>query len=177
MKGKLLAMLLVISALSAGCSQENANNEAQAPQESVDIKELVNDYTVRKAKAASASITSSELIVTDEDEKVTTYDLPEDEFFVSIAPFVNTTHPCDIHSLTGCQGELIEEDFDVHIEDSEGNVVLDEVKTTEANGFMDLWLPRNDTFTVTITQDTKETVSEITTFDQDNTCITTMRLE
>ncbi|PIC69846.1 hypothetical protein CSV77_11275 [Sporosarcina sp. P16b] len=177
MKSKMMAMLLLITALLVGCSKENANNEEQAPQESVDIKELVNDYTVRNAVAASASITSSELIVTDDDKKVTTYDLPEDEFFVSIAPFVNTTHPCDIHSLTGCQGELVEEDFDVHIEDSEGHVILDEVKKTEANGFIDLWLPRNDTFTVTIKQDTKKTVSEITTFDGDNTCITTMRLE
>ncbi|WP_233191579.1 hypothetical protein [Sporosarcina sp. P18a] len=41
----------------------------------------------------------------------------------------------------------------------------------------EIWLPRNDTFTVTIKQDTKETVSEITTFDGDNLCITTMRLE
>lgn len=175
MKVKLIAMLLLITALTVGCSNEKASNEAPEPE--VDIKELVNDYTVRNAVAASASITSSELIVTGDDKKVTTYDLPEDEFFVSIAPFVNTTHPCDIHSLTGCQGELVEEDFDVHIEDSEGNVVLDEMKTTEANGFIDLWLPRDDTFTVTIKQNAKETVSEITTFDGDNTCITTMHLE
>ncbi|PIC99576.1 MULTISPECIES: CueP family metal-binding protein [unclassified Sporosarcina] len=180
MKGKLMAILLLITALSVGCSNENANNEVQPspkPQETVDIKKLVKDYTVRNAVAASASITSSELIVTDDDKNVTKYDLPEDEFFVSIAPFVNTTHPCDVHSLTGCQGELVEEEFDVHIEDSEGNVILDDVKTTEANGFIDLWLPRDDTFTVTIKQDARETVSEITTFEGDNTCITTMRLE
>ena len=175
MKVQLIAILVLITALSVGCSNEKASNETQKSE--VDIKELVNDYTVRNVVAASASITSSELIVTGDDKKVTTYDLPEDEFFVSIAPFINTTHPCDIHSLTGCQGELVEEDFDVHIVDSEGNVVLDEVKTTEANGFIDLWLPRDDTFTVTIKQDAKETVTEITTFDGDNTCITTMHLE
>lgn len=175
MKMKLIAVLLLITALSVGCSNEKANTETQELE--VDIKELVNDYTVRNAVAASASITSSELIVTDDDKNVTTYDLPEDEFFVSIAPFVDSTHPCDIHSLTGCQGELVEEDFEVHIEDSEGNVILDEIKTTETNGFIDFWLPRDDTFTVTIKQDNKETVSEITTFDGDNTCITTMQLQ
>ncbi|PIC96818.1 hypothetical protein CSV69_04700 [Sporosarcina sp. P26b] len=175
MKMKLIAVLLLITALSVGCSNEKANTETQEPE--VDIKELVNDYTVRNAVAASASITSSELIVTDDDKNVTTYDLPEDEFFVSIAPFVDSTHPCDIHSLTGCQGELVEEDFEVHIEDSEGNVILDEIKTTETNGFIDLWLPRDDTFTVTIKRDNKETVSEITTFEGDNTCITTMQLQ
>ncbi|WP_303969224.1 CueP family metal-binding protein [Sporosarcina ureae] len=175
MKIKLIAALLLITALSVGCSNEKANTETQESE--VDIKELVNDYTVRNAVAASASITSSELIVTDDDKNVTTYDLPDDEFFVSIAPFVDSTHPCDIHSLTGCQGELVEEDFEVHIEDSEGNVILDEIKTTETNGFIDFWLPRDDTFTVTIKQDNKETVSEITTFDGDNTCITTMQLQ
>jgi len=166
-------MLIVITALSVGCGNEDVKQEVQ---KSPDVKELVHAYTVGDEKAASASITSSELIVTGENKEVKTYNLPKDEFFVSIAPFVNTTHPCDIHSLTGCQGELVEEDFNVHIEDSEGNVVLNEKKKSEANGFIDLWLPRNDTFTVTIKQDNKETTSEITTFDGDNTCITTMQL-
>lgn len=181
MRLKLIAMLLLITALSVGCSNESANEEAQKPADNqveseVDVKELVNDYTIRKAQAASASITSSELIVTGDDKQVTTYDLPEDEFFVSIAPFDKVTHPCDVHSLTGCQGELVEEDFDVYIEDSAGNVIMDETKTTETNGFIDFWLPRDETFTVTIKQDGKETTSEITTFDGDNTCITTMQL-
>ena len=116
MRLKLIAMLLLITALSVGCSNESANEEAQKPADNqveseVDVKELVNDYTIRKAQAASASITSSELIVTGDDKQVTTYDLPEDEFFVSIAPFDKVTHPCDVHSLTGCQGELVEEDL------------------------------------------------------------------
>src|SRR5699024_11690022 len=60
-----------------------------------------------------------------------------DEFFVSIAPFVETTHPCTNHSLTGCQGELVEKEFDVYIEDEEGNVVVDETMTSLKNGFID----------------------------------------
>ncbi|AXH99136.1 hypothetical protein DV702_04930 [Sporosarcina sp. PTS2304] len=166
---------LLMALLSAGCSNEQTNDDTPSPE--VEIKQLVNDYTVRNAVAASASITSSELIVTDENKQVTTYDLPEDEFFVSIAPFVTSTHPCDIHSLTGCQGELVEEEFTVHIKDSQGHVVVDEIKKTEANGFIDLWLPRDETFTVTISQDDKKSVSDITTFDGDNTCITTMQLQ
>ena len=183
MNYKGIVMIALVSVLTVGCSNERVNTDTVSTdavsndsQSSVEIKELVHDYTVGKAEAASASITSSELIVTAENDEVTTYDLPEDEFFVSIAPFDSTTHPCDIHSLTGCQGELVEEDFDVLIEDSKGNVVLDEHKKTEANGFIDLWLPRDDTFTVTISQNDKKTTSEITTFDGDNTCITTMQL-
>lgn len=102
--------------------------------------------------------------------------MPEDEFFVSIAPFLNETHECDIHSLTGCQGELVDTEFDVLIKDSDGELLIDEEKQTEANGFIDVWLPRDDTYTVTIKQDGKETSSEIFTFDGDKTCITNMQM-
>jgi len=171
----MIVILALVPLLFAACSSENGGNQAKNA-DTADIKALVHDYTVGNVEASAASITSSELIVTDEKGKEITYGLPDDEFFVSIAPFINETHSCDIHSLTGCQGELVNEDFKVHVEDSSGNVVLDEMKQTEANGFIDLWLPRNDTFNVTITQDGKKTTSEVSTFDGDNTCITTMQL-
>lgn len=173
MKLKLISILVFVSIVLIGCS---SGDEANEVENSTNIKKLVHDYTVGNVEAASASITSSELVVTDENQEVTKYELEGEDFFVSIAPFINETHPCDIHSLTGCQGELVEEDFNVHIEDSEGNVILDEVKQTEANGFIDLWLPREDTFNVIITQGDRETTSEISTYDGDNTCITTMQL-
>ena len=175
MRLKWISLVGFMLVVLVGCSSESGNKEAENAN-ATDIKQLVQDYTVGNVEAASASITSSELIVTDENEKVVTYELPEEEFFVSIAPFINETHPCAIHSLTGCQGELVEEEFNIHIEDSKGNVILDEKKQTEANGFIDLWLPRDDTFSVVITQDDKKTSSEISTFEGDDTCITTMQL-
>ncbi|MED4017897.1 CueP family metal-binding protein [Sutcliffiella sp. NC1] len=159
-----ICFLLILGACS--------NNETKT----VDIKQLVNEYSVGSFEEVSASITSHELIVTEEDEEVTTYELPKEEFFVSIAPYVEKTHPCAIHSLTGCQGELVEQEFDVYIEDENGNVVVDETITSLENGFIDLWLPRDQTFQVTIEYDGKETKSEISTFEGDNTCITTMQL-
>jgi len=159
----------------AGCGGEGDSEEAKNI-DTKEVKELVQDYTTRNLQAESASITSTELVVQDKDKQERVYDLPEDEFFVSIAPFINETHPCDIHSLTGCQGELVEQEFDLQIKDSTGNIILDEMKRTEANGFIDLWLPRNETYNVIITQDGKTTESEISTFEEDNTCITTMQL-
>lgn len=173
MKLKIIGILMLISVILVGCNNETTKDEVK---NTTDIKKIVHDYTVRNTVAASASITSSELIVTEENDEVTTYKLPDDEFFVSIAPFINTTHPCDIHSLTGCQGELVKEDIHVLIEDSEGNVIIDETKQTEANGFIDLWLPRDETFDIIMTQDEKESSSTISTFDGDNTCITTIKL-
>ncbi|WP_313894028.1 CueP family metal-binding protein [Psychrobacillus sp.] len=171
-KGLFLAFVLVLSLVLVAC-----NGDSSAPNEEgkQDIKEKVHAYSVGTFEDVTASITSHELIVTD-NGKETSFDLPEDEFFVSIAPFVSSTHECGIHSLTGCQGELVEKDFDVHIQDAEGNVVMDETITSFENGFIDLWLPRDRTYQVKIDYDGKTVESELSTFKGDNTCVTTMQL-
>lgn len=170
---------VLLTVFLAACGQDKAEapeNEPVNESETADIKEKVHEYSTGNfGDNVTASITSHELIVT-EDGKETKYALPEDEFFVSIAPFVATTHECAIHSLTGCQGELVEKDFGVHIEDEDGNVVVDEVITSPENGFIDLWLPRDKNYSVKISHDGKTVESEISTFEGDNTCITTMQL-
>src|SRR5699024_7493731 len=145
------------------------NDAGNAPQasETKDIKELVQNYSVGDIENEQASISSHELIVTDSEDNQLTYELPEDEFFVSIAPFINQTHPGDIHSLTGCQGEMVNEEFEVYIEDSNGNVVVEQTMKTPANGFIDLWVPRDDTYQVTIKHEDKITESEFSTFEND----------
>lgn len=171
-KGLLLVLGLLLSLVSVAC-----NNENNAPKEAgkQDIKEKVHTYSVGTHQDETASITSHELIVTNNGKK-TSFELPEDEFFVSIAPFVENTHECAIHSLTGCQGELVEKDFNVLIQDKEGNVVMDKAISSLKNGFIDLWLPRDRTYQVKIEYDGKTAESEISTFKDDNTCITTMQL-
>ncbi len=148
----------------------------ETTEEPKNIKELVHDYSVDNLTAEAASINSKELIV-QKSNKETTYELPEDEFFVSIAPYFNETHPCAIHSLTGCMGELANEEFDVYIEDEEGNVIVDETLESLDNGFIDLWLPRDKTYQITIEKDGKSQTSEISTFEGDDTCVTTIQLE
>ncbi len=177
LKMKLLAfiglsvILIGTSLFFEGNSKELKENEVQ------NIKELVQDYSVGNIKNQSASITSHQLIVTESDDNEITYALPDDEFFVSIAPYINETHPCAIHSLTGCTGELTDEEFSVYIEDKEGNEILNQTLKSHANGFIDIWLPRDKTYHVTIEHDGKIAESEISTFEQDNTCIATMQLK
>lgn len=79
--------------------------------------------------------------------------------------------------MTGCQGELTEEEFDVYIEDEDGNVVIDEQMVTQENGFIDLWLPREKTYQVKIAHGDKSVEAEIGTSKKDPTCITTMQLQ
>lgn len=150
-------------------------SDAQGETETEDIKEMVLGYSTDKMTAEAASIDSEKLVVMENGQE-TAYTLPEEEFFVSIAPFKESTHPCAIHSLTGCQGEMVEEEFDVLIEDSKGEVIVDEKMKTFENGFLDFWLPRDETFTVSLTHEGKTVTSELTTFEGDNTCITTIQL-
>ena len=67
-------------------------------------------------------------------------------------------------------------EFDVYIEDIDGNEILDQSLKTQSNRFIDLWVPRDKTYRVTITYDGKMAESEFSTFENENTCITTMQL-
>lgn len=181
MKNKMMLLGVggVVIAAIGGFLLFNGPEKKQADQNVLDtqsIKQMVHDYSVGKLTAESASITPRELIVNggSADEKV--YPLPQEEFFVSVAPYMDQTHPCQVHSLTGCQGELTEQEFQVTVTDLEGNAVVDQVMKSEANGFIDLWLPREQTYRMTIEYEGKTAESQISTFDTDNTCITTLSL-
>lgn len=173
MKMKLSIFMLSLSVLLVACSDDTNHVEEGYTD---DIKGLVHEYSIGDIKNETASITSEELIITNSNESETVYSLPEDEFFVSIAPYINETHPCTNHSLTGCQGEMVEEEFDVYIEDMEGNVMLEDTLKTQANGFIDLWLPRDETYNITIYHGGKKVESKFSTFEEDGTCITTLQL-
>ena len=177
MKLKMLISTIFAVVLMTACSEEiKVEENSSKKTESKEIKELVQDYSARNVAADSASITSKQLLVKESDGTEQVYDLPKDEFFVSIAPYINETHPCENHSLTGCQGEMVSEEFDVYIEDAKGNVLVDDILRTEENGFIDLWLPREQTFQVKIEHQGKAVESEFSTFENDGTCITTMKL-
>ena len=92
MKNKVFAVIGVVCAV-IGLSFFIFDNESNPEKNEVhDIKELVNKYSVGDIKNQTASITSHQLIVTDSDGSQLSYDLPENDFFVSIAPYVNETH-------------------------------------------------------------------------------------
>lgn len=178
MKIKLLAITLFTATMLFACSNESSNSAETTTnvEEAKDIKELVNDYSVGNLKDVTASITSTHLITKDSKGKEEVIELPEDEFFVSIAPYINETHPCKDHNLTGCQGEMVNKEFDITIKDSEGNIIVNDKMKTQANGFIDLWVPRDQTYEITIKHEGKKVDSTFSTFEEDGTCITTFKL-
>lgn len=103
--------------------------------------------------------------------------LPEDSFYVSIAPYVNETHACTFHSLTTCLGELQNTPLELTITDVEsGEVVVRDITATADNGFVGAWLPRDHDFLVRIVSAQGFAEQQISTGEEDPTCITTMQL-
>jgi hypothetical protein len=153
----------------------NQNNRYEK-MDSEDVKQLVQDFSSGNKSAATASISSDTLTLNTLENEELIYQLPKDEFFVSVAPYLIETHPCAIHNLAGCRGELANKEFAVYIEDRDGKVYVDKHLNSQPNGFIDLWLPRNKDYLITISYNDKTAKTEFTTFKDDNTCITTLPL-
>ena len=122
-----------------------------------------------------ASVRPAELVVTDGARELSV-PLPADEFYISLAPYVEGTHDCFYHSLTTCQGELASVPLDVLITTTDGEVLLDEQVTTFDNGFVGFWLPRGSAGTIEVRHEGRSATYEFTTDDDAPTCVTTVRL-
>ena len=83
------------------------------------------------------------------------------------------SHPCGTHSLSSCQGELVNQEIHAVITDSEGKEIVNSDLTTMANGFVGVWLPRNIAGTVTVRYNGLVAQAPISTFAGSNTCLTT----
>ncbi|MDP3968863.1 MAG: CueP family metal-binding protein [Nocardioides sp.] len=104
-------------------------------------------------------------------------DVPEDRFYLSVAPYVDQTHECFYHSLTTCLGELDSAEVQVQIVDETNDEVLvDETRTTFDNGFTGFWLPRDIEGTLRVTYDGKTGSTRFTTDQDAPTCLTTLQL-
>jgi len=181
-KGRIIASIVALSTLTLALIIGMTTNTGESEENTTgfrgynDIKDLVDAYSMGEITDSVASITSHEIHVFDNDEDTIVYNYQDEDFFVSIAPFIHQTHPCKTHALGSCQGELPKEEFEVRIENDKGDIITDETIASKPNGFIDLWLPRDNTYTITLTYDDKTVTGEITTFKGDDTCITTMQL-
>jgi ABC-type oligopeptide transport system substrate-binding subunit len=94
MKLKLTAVALLLTGVLAACGTESTNEGKSIKEnETQNMKELVHNYSVGNISNESASITSHQLFVKDSKGNELVYDLSGEDFFVSIAPYVNETHP------------------------------------------------------------------------------------
>ncbi len=101
---------------------------------------------------------------------------PPDLVLVAVAPYRNTTHPCAIHTMSSCKGELFGEPIEVLAQRSDGTVLIQETLTTLPNGFIELWLPRDLDVRLTLRAQGLTAEGQIRTRSGADTCITTLKL-
>lgn len=123
-----------------------------------------------------ASVRADELLLSSDDQEVVV-DLPDNQTYVSIAPYLTSAHDCFYHSLTTCRGELDNEDIQVTITDeATGEVLVDEATTTFDNGFIGFWLPDDATGLIEVSYQGRTGTTEFSTTDDGATCVTDLRL-
>lgn len=122
-----------------------------------------------------ASVMPEQLVLSTAEEQVA-LDLPEDSFYLSIAPFINYTHECQYHSLTTCVGEMSDEDVHVTVTDESGEVLVDEQRTTFDNGFVGVWVPADTSGTIEVSYQDMTGTTDFASDDQAATCITDLQL-
>ncbi|MEO6867597.1 MAG: CueP family metal-binding protein [Gaiellales bacterium] len=181
--------LLAAALFSAGCSSSQPTTIEKGAADSwlashklegLDGREVVTrlDKTAVKDRpdGLMASVQADAVLLSDADGNKTAVDLPEEEFYVSIAPYVDQTHDCMFHSLTTCLGELRNEPVRVTVTDADGTEIVDEKRRTYDNGFIGLWLPRGIDATLKVEHDGRTASTAISTADDAFTCLTTLRL-
>lgn len=147
--------------------------------ESLSIKDIVTNLEERIDEPSNigARITGDKLFLYDNDKEYS-LNLPEDLFFVSIAPYINEVHPCTIHNLVSCRGEIFNQTMNIRIVDENNQIIFDEEKATQDNGFIGLWLPKNINATLRVEYDGLFVEYPISTYSESDTCITTpLKLE
>ena len=103
--------------------------------------------------------------------------LPARQMVVAIAPYVNQTHPCKTHFMSGCQGELVNTPVKVNVTNAAGKTVINRTVNTLPNGFLELWLDRNQTYNVTLSAQGKSVKGQVQTLKGSDTCVTALRLQ
>ena len=190
-KHLLLVALSLCAVLAIGCNRTSKSEVASSPfddlREQTPSAAALRDLDSIEALAVANAWGRGEKGVTSfvDQQKISfkfsggesvTVPLPADKMVVAIAPFVENTHPCDIHYMSGCQGEMVGVQVQVTGRAKDGTLVVDDTFTTLDNGFIELWLPRSLEIDLELAADGKRASQTIGTFDDSNTCITTIKL-
>ena len=95
--------------------------------------------------------------------------MPDDEVYISVAPYREQTHDCYFHSLTTCLGELANAEVQVTLTSDDGEVLVNETRQTYDNGFIGIyWIPRGIEATLTIDHKGQTGTTTISTMNDDD---------
>jgi hypothetical protein len=111
------------------------------------------------------------------DGQIISIPLPDDVMMVSIAPYINKTHACVTHYISSCDAELKSTNIKVVAVTANGKTLINKTMKTAPTGFLDLWLPRNQAISITVSAKGKSATGKIFTNKDSKTCETTLKLE
>ena len=168
-----LALVLVISLVASALGQGAPSPRALEGLDARAAVELANTW---KGNGVTTFATPQAVHFAFANGTEVTVPMPEDLMFVSVAPYLQQTHPCATHYMSGCQGELVGAPVHVQAVLADGTVLIDEVMPTLANGFIDLWLPRDQAIDLHMSLEGASVVGRLTTFADSRTCITDLQL-
>ena len=177
---KVVGLILIAIVIGIGAFALNTKPvSAESILERLDLNDqeltsivMVLDERLDEPQDIGARITGEALLLYQGEEEVRV-PLPEDLFFVSIAPYINDVHPCQIHNLITCRGELFGETMLITITLNDGSVLYSEERTTQANGFIGLWLSAGIEGTLSVEMPNRSVSYPISTYTNSDTCITT----
>lgn len=176
---RLAAAVVAATAVITGCSATPDDDVlADVGLDGLTGQEIVarlDTSTDSRPLDFTASVREDEVLVGDGSREVAV-PVEEGQFYVSIAPYVETTHECYCHGLATCQGELIEEPVDVWITAADGEVRVDETTTTYVNGFGGFRLPEGIEGTIEISHGDLSGTVPFTTPEGGPTYVTTLQL-
>ncbi len=182
-----LALVILLFVLSAAI----ATAQQSAPPVSGQNQQLVNELKGKSGKQAmelayqwkQTNIDVVSFVTPDavhfkfKDGTEIKVPLPEDEMVVSIAPYINKTHPCSTHYMSKCDGELKNTPIKVKAVTAGGKVLINKTIKTPYYGFIDLWLPRDQEINIFVSAMGKKAKGKILTYRDSKTCDSTLKLE
>ncbi len=179
-------VVAIISLIISSFVSANANAESKSAEY---FNSLTYTQAIEKAKewyknkeGVMVKVTPNNIIASFPDGTRSSIPIPANKFFISIAPWVNFSHPCTDHVPTGCTGEMINEDMHLFIKDLETGQIINSGKVNTGNdGFIDVWLSSNSSYDINIhyrnnSGKLMQAREQISTFKSDRTCITSMQL-
>lgn len=178
----LLSMIIIAALISYSLLTANQRKSddflVRYELQSLSVVEIINylEQKTDEPMGFNAGVTATKLLLSDDKDAIE-LDIPADLFYLSVAPFINQTHPCANHSLVTCTGELQNETLRVLITDLDSDeLILDQDIVTSPKGFAGLWLPSGKNIEMTITYKGLVATKQLSTFELDETCETTMQL-
>jgi len=178
---KLNILTIFLVSLLIGCSNSTDPdyNQYYDSLAGLDVKQSIalgNEWKFTAPKIKT-HVTSQEAIFEFPSGRVIKKTIPIDSFYVAIAPYINTTHTCETHYPSSCDGEIKEKTLKVIVTDESTNILFNGNIKTLKNGFFELWLPRNKNIKIDIQYNSSIGTEIIPTKDDSRTCITTIKLE